>query len=148
MFTFVNLAFQLTIKIKKAFLQWKKLELLALEPNNVWEVKVKESNSKTYGISIGDGIKKINGLLYLKELIYTQVGAHEDGSPKYLFEEIYDLGFLMELIKFNYKGNFDRISDAIVHAYDRKRLELNGQARIEKEKEVDTTDFWNRELFD
>ena len=129
------------------FRKWKRLDLLSLEPNNVWDNKIKEADSKSYGIVIGDGLKKINGLIYLKELMYEVVAKKEDGSPKYLFEEIYDLGYLNELLKFSHKGNYDRISDAIVHAYDRKRLELNGKAKVIKEAGKDPNDFWNREYF-
>ncbi len=129
------------------FKQWKCLDLLSLEPNNVWDTKINESDSKSYGISIGDGIKKINGLLYLKELLYTITGVKEDGSPKYVFEDYFDLGFLSELVKFNLKGNFDRVSDAIVHAYDVKRLILNGEAKVAKETNNNEEDFWNRELY-
>jgi hypothetical protein len=86
------------------------------------------------GISIGDGDSKMEGLRMLKELLYTVMSIDELGNKKYFLHYIYDLPFLLELQNYNLLGNFDRVSDAIVAAYQFRIASLKEEKERNKPK--------------
>ena len=105
------------------FKAFKSLSMLLKDPRGLIE-KGKYTPNAGWGMVIGDGDTKTQGLGMLKELLYTKVSVDEDGRYKYLLHYIYDLPFLLELQSFNLIGNFDRISDAILAAYQYKAFEI------------------------
>lgn len=107
------------------FRAWKELEMLAPEPNIAWDTKLAGGTGRNYGLSIGRGDRKMYGAVYLKDWIYTPVTKDEFGNQKLVLHYIYSLPFLLELQKWNMKGNFDRVSAAIVGMYDKKELLVN-----------------------
>ena len=89
------------------------------DPRSLLE-KGKYAPNAGYGMVIGESDAKLEGLRMLKELLYTKNSVGEDGEFKYWLHYIYDLPFLLELQAFNLINNFDRISDAILAAFQYK----------------------------
>ena len=48
--------------------------------------------------------------------------VNEDGTTVLNLHKIYDLALLQELIKFNHKGNFDRVMALMVGMYHTREL--------------------------
>lgn len=63
-----------------------------------------------YGINIGGGDRADNATIEFRNFLYTVVSKDEYGNDIYRFQYINDIGYIKELLKFNKKGNFDRIS--------------------------------------
>ena len=51
-------------------------------------------------------------------MMYEVVGYGEDSSPIYMFQRIYDAPLLLECDRYVYGKNFDRLSTAIVAAFE------------------------------
>jgi len=64
---------------------------------------------ESYGTTMTAGRNK-QSLLYIRDWLLEVVGKNEMDGPMYRLEFIYDLGLLDELIYYNDKGNFDRVS--------------------------------------
>jgi len=102
------------------FRRWGKLSRLYRNPLSIIEEKLKVNTNADYGITIGTGERKVDGLLYLKDFLYTPVSTNEEtGKTVYNFHYIKDIPFLSELLQYNSKGNFDRVSAMIVAMYQR-----------------------------
>lgn len=78
----------------------------------------------SYGINIGGGEKADNATIEFRNFLYTVTSRDEDGKPIYLFQYITDIGYIKELLKFNKKGNFDRVSCGRLAPYARKAYQL------------------------
>ena len=102
------------------FKKWGELKWLLRDPSTILDRNTKLSRGQNYGVVIGDADKKIEGLTYLKEMLYSPRAVDEDGNKILELHYIYDLPFLLELSKFNILYNFDRISDAIVAMFEMK----------------------------
>ncbi len=119
------------------FKKWGKLSRLLKDPTNKLEYKDAKGDIG-YGIIIGDGEKKLDGLSYLREWLYTPIFTDNDGNVKYNLHYIYDLPFLLELQNFDISHNFDRISDAIVAIYYIKAQTLKKKDSINIDKSKNT----------
>lgn len=130
------------------FRKWGETRRLEHEPLYVWDPTIKGKVSTSYGYNIGAGDKKLNGLRLLKEMLYEEVGKKEDGSPKRMFEYILDYQTILELKKWNAEGNFDRVSQMIIRAIQRKANQLVAESklrnRVKTTEENDKSSFWNR----
>ena len=105
------------------FKHWHESSKLVSEPSLAWDTKLQGSNGRDFGISIGQGTgRKLNGILYHKEWLYTERGKDINGNAICNYHTIDDLPLLNEYRYFNSAGNFDRISMMIVGAYDVKEL--------------------------
>ncbi len=111
------------------FKRWGKLDRLMKDPSNKLDNKETRSNAG-YGIIIGDGEKKLNGLTYWREFLYTPISTTKDGDIKLNLHYIYDLPLLLELQNFDLKHNFDRISTSIIAIYYIKCQVIKKQAEI------------------
>lgn len=98
-----------------------------------------------YGIRMND-LKKSRGAVYLKQLLETPVGTNEDGETVYFIEYINDAGFLEEILRWNMKGNFDRVSAWIVGSFLLKEIETMPQREFDVIDENPSSVF-NREWF-
>jgi hypothetical protein len=73
------------------------------------------------GISIAANMnRKATGVIYLKDWLLSKRGTDKNGNQLLNLHYIYDIGLLRELLKFTNKGNFDRVSCAIVGMFDIK----------------------------
>ena len=98
-----------------------------------------KSAGNSYLMNMTAERKKL-GLLYLEDWHVDPRGVRENGSIIINVQEIYDIAFLREMEKFNpLKGNFDRISDALIYMYMRKER----TAMVRKERKATTGFFSN-----
>ena len=133
------------------FRKWKATKYLGHEPLFVWDATIKEKVSTSYGYSIGNGPKKLDGLRLLKEFLYEVIGKNEFGEDIYVFERFLDYQTILELKKFNADGNFDRISSLILLGIYWKSIDIKGNRELANRKKVtednDKTDIFNRNWF-
>lgn len=133
------------------FRKWKATKYLGHEPLFVWDTTIKEKVSTSYGYSIGNGPKKLDGLRLLKEFLYEVIGKNEFGEDIYVFERFLDYQTILELKKFNADGNFDRISSLILLGIYWKSIDIKGKRELANRKKVtednDKTDIFNRNWF-
>lgn len=80
------------------------------------------------------------GELYVRDWLNTVIGRDEDGNPIKMLHTIYDTALLKELIKYNNKGNFDRVRALMVGMYHDKEL-YNYQVAPNKPKRTDDPFF-------
>lgn len=133
------------------FRKWKATKYLGHEPLFVWDATIKEKVSTSYGYSIGNSSKKLDGLRLLKEFLYEVIGKNEFGEDIYVFERLLDYQTILELKKFNADGNFDRISSLILLGIYWKSIDIKGKKELANRKKVtednDKTDIFNRNWF-
>lgn len=133
------------------FRKWKATKYLGHEPLFVWDATIKEKVSTSYGYSIGNGPKKLDGLRLLKEFLYEVIGKNEFGEDIYVFERFLDYQTILELKKFNADANFDRISSLILLGIYWKSIDIKGKRELANRKKVtednDKTDIFNRNWF-
>ena len=102
------------------FRKWGKLHRLSRNPLSIIEEKLNINTNADYGITIGTGERKVDGLIYLKDWLYTQVSVNEETNESvYILHYIKDIPLLTELLIYNSTGNFDRVSTMIVAMYQR-----------------------------
>ena len=118
------------------FTKWKALKYLMKDPVELWDKSLKGKVTTTYGISIGDSAKKLEGLRLLKEMLYSVIGKNEAGEDVYLFETIYDYQSILELKKWNNVGNFDRVSEMIIRAIQWKLNDVEAAKALATRKKV------------
>lgn len=100
---------------------------------------------RNYGLSMGSKQRKAQAVLYLRDWLRTKRSVNADGESKLNLHYIYDVGLLDELIKWNDKGNFDRVSSLLVGMF--YMMDLISKP-VEKQEVQDSHDsFFNRELF-
>ena len=136
------------------FTKWKALKYLMKDPVEIWDTSLKAHVSASYGVNMGGGsgagsTKVLEGLLMLKEMLYSEVGKDEHGKPKLFFHTIYDYQTILELKKWNSVGNFDRVSEMIIHALQWKQSDVQAAKELSARKKIlETSDnFYNRDLF-
>ena len=133
------------------FRKWKATKYLGHEPLFVWDATIKEKVSTSYGYSIDNGLKKLDGLRLLKEFLYEVIGKNEFGEDIYVFERFLDYQTILELKKFNADGNFDRISSLILLGIYWKSIDIKGKRELANRKKVtednDKTNIFNRNWF-
>lgn len=99
------------------YIKYKLRKYLMLDPTNANTRKLTNPNNNDYGIVIGDGDKKYNGLRMLKEFIYEPLSVDAKSNPIRRLKSISSIRLLLELQRFTNEGNFDHISAAIVAMY-------------------------------
>ena len=86
-----------------------KLHYLALQPDSVITNITSGSKVKrVYGIHMTDKIKDA-GEKYIKKWLLTVIDYDEHGNEITNLDRMEDVGLIEELIKYNRKGNFDRV---------------------------------------
>ncbi len=66
--------------------------------------------------------RKKQGELYIRDWLISPRGTNEEGVVTLNLHKIYDPALLQELIKFNHKGNFDRVMALMVGMYHTREL--------------------------
>ena len=107
------------------FIKYKCRKHLMLDPTNANSRKLVNPHNNDYGIVIGDGDKKFNGLRMLKEFVYETLSLTSDGNKIRRINYINSVRLCLELQRFSIEGNFDHISAAIVAMYVFLADELN-----------------------
>jgi hypothetical protein len=133
------------------FTKWKALKYLMKDPVQIWDTSLKGAVVGTYGVNMGDGAKKLEGLRLLKEMLYTVIGKDDLGNDMYLFQTIYDYQSILELKKWNSIGNFDRVSQMIIRALQWKLEDIEAAKALAHRKKVlenpDTRNILMRDWF-
>lgn len=106
------------------FKTWKYRNKLMLDPTALIDRSVATSSKVAYGIVIGDGDTKLEGLGMFRDFQYEIIGRTDDGSPIYRLHDNYSIGLCLEMQRYNSNDNFDRISDAIVAMFEFRRHTL------------------------
>ncbi len=76
---------------------------------------------RQYGMHMTEQRKR-QGELYIRDWLISPRGQDEDGNVTLNLHTIYDPALLQELIKFNHKGNFDRVMAFMVGMYHTREL--------------------------
>ncbi len=123
----------------------RKLQMVCNEPEMAHN---KELASKSAGNSflmnmMGD--RKKLGIMYLEDWHVKPRGVDENGNVVLNIHRVYDLAWLREMKKFNpEKGNFDRISDAIVAMFE---LKENYAIQIKRNIKKEQNSYYNRSFY-
>lgn len=104
--------------VKSNFKVEGKLHKILPDPTEViLNRHVKNGSQRSHGMIIGSSARKIDGIDMFKDFLYEKVSVGKDGKILRRFHFIYDLPFLVEIDKFRFKGNFDRVSAGILAMY-------------------------------
>ena len=122
------------------FTKWKALKYLMKDPVQIWDTSIKGNVVSTYGVNMGDGTKKLEGLRLLKEMLYSVIGKDDLGNDVYLFQTIYDYQSILELKKWNSLGNFDRVSEMIIRALQWRLCDIEAAKELAHRKKLVTDD--------
>lgn len=100
--------------VKNYFRRYKRLGLLAVQPDNVISKNIKKSKvSRVYGCHMNDQLKDA-GERYIKDWLLTTLDFDEEGKAITVIDRIFSIRLLEELISYNRKGNFDLHSALIM----------------------------------
>lgn len=129
------------------FKKWGYRDKLLKDPSSYINRSVDGPRITGYGIVIGDGDIKLEGMRMVRDFLYEIVGKTSDDTPIYRFNQIYDISFLLELDRFIFGRNADRLSSAIVAMFEfRKDSLLLEREANSKNKTNDTGRKVNRFL--
>tara|TARA_R110001599_G_scaffold62079_3_gene172965 strand:+ start:4490 stop:6460 length:1971 start_codon:yes stop_codon:yes gene_type:complete len=76
---------------------------------------------RQYGMHMTEARKR-QGEIYIRDWLNTTRNTDENGKQTLNLHKIYDPALLLELIKFNHKGNFDRVMAFMVGMYHTREL--------------------------
>lgn len=122
------------------YIKYKLRKYLMLDPTNENSRKLVLPHNNDYGIVIGDGDKKYQGLRMLKEFVYETLSKSVDDKDIKRLQYISSIRLLLEMQRFTAEGNFDHISAAIVAMY----VYLADSFKIRKETANDNPNNPNR----
>lgn len=128
------------------FSKWKALKYLMKDPVFLWDTKVKGMVTGNYGIVIGDGPQKLEGLRLTKEMLYSVIGKDEFGNDVYFFQTIYDYQTIVELMMWNNIGNFDRVSELIIRGIEWRIVDIAAAKELESKKNVKEQDGYDSDI--
>lgn len=106
------------------FKKWGYRDKLLKDPSSYINRSVDGPRITGYGIVIGDGDIKLEGMRMVRDFLYEIVGKTSDDTPIYRFNQIYDVSFLLELDRFIFGRNADRLSSAIVAMFEFRKDSL------------------------
>lgn len=106
------------------FKKWGYRDKLLKDPSSYINRSVDGPRITGYGIVIGDGDIKLEGMRMVRDFLYEIVGKTSDDTPIYRFNQIYDISFLLELDRFIFGRNADRLSSTIVAMFEFRKDSL------------------------
>lgn len=99
---------------------------------------------RTYGMSMGSKERKGQAEIYLRDWLKTSRGRNEAGEQRLNLHYIYDIALIDELVKYNRRGNFDRVSALMVGMFHLKDLHTKEVQTVEQQSE---NTFFDRAFF-
>ena len=99
---------------------------------------------RSYGMSMGSKERKGQAEIYLRDWLKTTRGKDENGGTKLNLHYVYDIALIDELIKYNRRGNFDRVSALMVGMFHLKDLHSREVQMVEQSSD---TSFFDRAFF-
>lgn len=122
------------------FKKWGYRDKLLKDPSSYINRSVDGPRITGYGIVIGDGDIKLEGMRMVRDFLYEIVGKTSDGTPIYRFNQIYDISFLLELDRFIFGRNADRLSSAIVAMFEFRKDSLLLEREANSKSKTNNTD--------
>ena len=122
------------------FKKWGYRDKLLKDPSSYINRSVDGPRITGYGIVIGDGDIKLEGMRMVRDFLYEIVGKTSDGTPIYRFNQIYDISFLLELDRFIFGRNADRFSSAIVAMFEFRKDSLLLEREANSKSKTNNTD--------
>lgn len=120
--------------VKSYFLRRKKLHLLATQPDLVISKNTNDSKvDRVYGCHMNDQMKDA-GEKYIKSWLLTQRDINSEGKILTNIDYIYSPGLLEQLIKYNRKGNYDRVMALMQVMFQVQEEELGKEHTNEEKK--------------
>lgn len=111
-----------------------KLHYLSKQPQAAIDSIIKESKvRRVYGIHVSDKLKD-SAAKFVKRWLLEVKSYDENGKPIMNLDSIWSPGLLEELIRYNRKGNFDRVSALFCLMFTREESPA-ARAKAEKDKE-------------
>jgi len=121
--------------VKSYFVRRKKLNLLAAQPDAVISKAINNSETeRIYGCHMNEQLKDA-GEKYIKTWLLTPVNVTEDGRVLTVIDYIDSPGLLEQLIMYNRKGNYDRVSALIMVMFQINEEELGKEYNEEVKKD-------------
>ncbi len=121
----------------------KKLHLIEFTPIHINAQEIaKIQQNRTYLMTISTD-DKVQGLTYYQESLTEVVGLDEAGNELLRIHFVWDLGLLEEIIKFNPKRNFDRISAQIVKQFMIREKEATAKPKKTRKRLVDNPNLFS-----
>jgi len=99
---------------------------------------------RTYGMHMTEARKR-QGEIYIRDWLNSLRGVDDQGKKFLNLQKIYDPALIQELIKFNHKGNFDRVMALMIGMYHTRELYNAEVTDIYKDRAHD--EFFNRQYF-
>tara|TARA_Y100000356_G_scaffold135143_1_gene146841 strand:+ start:8346 stop:10316 length:1971 start_codon:yes stop_codon:yes gene_type:complete len=99
---------------------------------------------RTYGMHMTEA-RKHQGEIYIRDWLNSLRGVDDQGKKSLNLQKIYDPALIQELIKFNHKGNFDRVMALMIGMYHTRELYNAEVTDIYKDRSHD--EFFNRQYF-
>lgn len=122
--------------------RYRKLHKLQEEFEMLDKRELRSRNVKRqYGMHMTEQRKR-QGELYIRDWLITPRHTDEDGKVTLNLHKIYDPALLQELIKFNHRGNFDRVMAFMVGMYHTR--ELYNREVVEIINDRSTDDWFDR----
>lgn len=121
----------------KRLLHWLEEEFSIYDKNN----KLVNQLNRRFGMSMSNLERKRQGCIYLRDWLLRERSRDDMGRPIYNLNLIYSIPLIEELLKFEYDGNFDRVSALLIGMYYERQL-INTPV-IKKEYLYDG-EFFNR----
>ena len=128
------------------FKKWGYRDKLLKDPSSYINRSVDGPRITGYGIVIGDGDIKLEGMRMVRDFLYEIVGKTSDDTPIYRFNQIYDISFLLELDRFIFGRNADRLSSAIVAMFEFRKDSLLLEREANSKSKTNTGRKVNRFL--
>lgn len=122
------------------FKKWGYRDKLLKDPSSYINRSVDGPRITGYGIVIGDGDIKLEGMRMVRDFLYEIVGKTSDDTPVYRFNQIYDISFLLELDRFIFGRNADRLSSAIVAMFEFRKDSLLLEREANSKSKTNNTD--------
>ena len=99
---------------------------------------------RSYGMHMTQA-RKQQGEIYIRDWLNSARGVESDGKELLNLHKIYDPALLQELIKFNHKGNFDRVMSLMIAMYHSRELYNTEVKDIYNDRSSDS--FFDRQFF-
>ena len=116
---------------KNNFKMWGSDHLLASQPDLVIKNTIKDSKvDREYGMHMTDRVK-IEACLMAARRLEKIVDYTEEGEPIMYLQTIRDMRLIEELIRFNFKGNFDAVMSFLMYCIlDEENLLLSASRNM------------------
>ena len=128
------------------FRKWNGLQYLSTEPLFVWDPTFKGKVNSTYGYNISGEQHKLDCIRLLKEFLYEEIGRDEFDNPIRNFHRIWDYQAILELKKWNNKGNFDRVSEMLLRGIEWKGFNIEAEDELSKRKELNAENLEDNDI--